>query len=79
MTDRSEIVSMEDLTSEEIDRLMRLARRERSIMAHKIMRTIYTTFSTTLRNVISTTARRLAKTLSSSQTPTPGSEGVSHV
>ena len=79
MTNRPHIISTEDLTSDEIERLMRLARKERSLMAHKIMKGIYANISTALKNVAISTAKRCIKLFKAPEAPAAGSKGVSHV
>ncbi len=86
MTEKLQFIATEDLTSEHIEHLMRNARRERSIMAHKIFGMIFSAFSTALitslvsmAQLVRKLARGALKRFGPPEGPTPGSKGVSHV
>ena len=79
MIDPVQHISTEDLTSADIERLMQLARKERSLMAHKLFSAFSSHLSKTTRKIAASLRHQIRNLFAASGTPTTGPKGVSHV
>ncbi len=79
MIDPVQHISTEDLTSADIERLMQLARKERSLMAHKLFRAFSSYLSETSKKIAASFLRRIRHLFAATATPPAGPKGVSHV